>query len=163
MGILLNNEERKKARREGRIGFPYPLKGAHRQKHNLIGEIPINGLTGHDYASMLKSAPAELKEAIEKERLICSSTLGDSKTYYEIRDSFYLTKAAPDPGSIKSPGFLYAFLFGDFPADFEFRKCMNHDEAKTAAIMLAVKRGDSIKRVYRLLSRGGWKRVRGVA
>lgn len=162
MVSLKNSRARIEIRKSKGLGFPYPLKGHHRNKSNIIGEIPINQLTGIDYNSMLKSAPAELKEAIKKERLISPATHNSSRTYYEIRDNHYLSQKAPALESFEEgPGFIYAFIFGDY--DIEFRKCPNQDEAKTKSIRLSIKRGDSISRAYKLLSRGDWKRAKGVA
>lgn len=160
MGSLQNSRARIEIRKSKGLGFPYPLKGPHRNKSNIIGEIPINKLTGIDYNSMLKSAPSELKKAIEKERSVNAPL--SSHTYHEIRDNNFLSQKVPATESFPDrPGYIYAFIFGDYDADF--RKCANQDEAKTKSIQLSIKRGSSINRAYKLLSRGYWKRVKGVA
>lgn len=160
MVSLKNSRARIEIRKSKGLGFPYPLKGHHRNKSNIIGEIPINQLTGADYNSMLKSAPLELKTAIEKERSFNASF--SSHTYYEIRDNIFLHQKVPATESFPDrPGYIYAFIFSDYDADF--RKCANQDEAKTKSIQLSIKRGSPINRAYKLLSRGYWKRAKGVA
>jgi hypothetical protein len=153
MRSLYNCEERKAIRREHKLGFPYPVvKRTHKDKHNIIGDIPLNELTSIDYESMISRAPLELKELLVRTSI---------STYYEIRDDIFIKNNAPASDVPIMPGYSrYCFIFGDYI--LEFSNCGNFDDARSKSIMYSLKHGEAINRVYRL-SKGKWKRVRGIA
>ncbi|WP_440946929.1 hypothetical protein ACSAZL_01135 [Methanosarcina sp. T3] len=151
MGALIDSKDRKSIREEKRLGFPYPVK-KRKQKHNLIGEIPINTLNDADYQSMVNHAPEELKKQFDR-----TSPL----TYYDIRDVYFIKQHMPKK-SAGAGSVRYAFLFGDY--GIEFAECCNIEEAKKTAIKLAIKRNEPLSRVYSGSPKGRkWKRVRGIA
>jgi hypothetical protein len=153
MRSLYNCEERKAIRREHNLGFPYPVvRRTHKDKHNIIGDIPLNELTAIDYESMISSAPIEIKDL-----LIRTS----SQTYYEIRDSIFIKNNAPAADVPIQPGYnRYCFIFGDYTLDFA--DCGDLEDARSKSIMFSLRHGEAINRVYKL-SKGKWKRVRGIA
>jgi hypothetical protein len=151
MRSLYNCEERKAIRKEHKLGFPYPVhRRTHKDKHNIIGDIPLNELTAIDYDSMISSAHPGIKDL-----LIRTS----SSTYYEIRDDIFIKNKAPEK-LVTAGCSRYCYLFGDFIT--EFADCTNIDDARSKSIMFSLKHGEAINRVYRL-SKGKWKRARGIA
>jgi hypothetical protein len=153
MRSLYNCDERKAIRREHKLGFPYPVhRRTHKDKHNIIGDIPLNELTAIDYESMISSAHPGIKDL-----LIRTS----SQTYYEIRDDIFIKNNAPASDVPIMPGYSrYCFIFGDYI--LEFSDCTNIEDARGASIRYSLKHGEAINRVYRL-SKGKWKRARGIA